>query len=152
MTKYESLLNELYLLGIKVLEVDVCTKKEFGLYLDNIIIINSNMNETQKYCVLAEELGHHFTISSDISDLTKTENIKKELKGRKVACEKLISPESIINSILSGANNIYELSEDLGVTENFLCEAINHYKQKYGIYYVGKTHLLTFEPLNIIEI
>lgn len=152
MTKYENLLNELHLLGIKVLEVDVCTKKEFGLYLDNIIIINSNMNETQKYCVLAEELGHHFTISSDISDLTKTENIKKELKGRKVACEKLISPESIINSILSGANNIYELSEDLGVTENFLLEAINHYKQKYGIYYVGKTHLLTFEPLNIIEI
>lgn len=151
MTEYEKLLDEVHQLGITVLEVDVCTKKDFGLYLDNIIIINSNMTDTQKYCILAEELGHHFTIASDISDLTKTENIQKELKGRKIACEKLISPDTIINSILSGANNLYELSEDLGVTENFLLEAINHYKQKYGIYYVGKTHLLTFEPLNIIN-
>lgn len=151
MTKYEDLLNEVHLLGIKVLEVDVCTKKEFGLYLDNIIIINSNMTETQKYCVLAEELGHHFTATSDISDLTQVENIQKESLGRKVACEKLITPDAIINGILSGANNLYELAQILEVTENFLIEAINHYKKKYGVYYVGETHLLTFNPLNIVD-
>lgn len=151
MTKYEKLLNEVYLLGVKVLEVDICTDKDYGLCLDNLIIINSNMSETQKYCVLAEELGHHLTILCDISDLTQIENIQKELLGRKVACEKLITPDAIINAILSGINNLYELSETLEVTESFLLEAINHYKRKYGIYYVGKTHLLTFEPLNIID-
>lgn len=151
MTKYENLLNEVHLLGIKVLEVDIGINKDFGLYLDNIIIINSNMSETQKYCVLAEELGHHLTLSCDISDLTQVKNIQKELLGRKVACEKLITPDAIINGILSGASNLYELSESLEVTEKFLTETINHYKKKYGVYYVGETHLLTFDPLNIVD-
>ncbi|MDB1935097.1 ImmA/IrrE family metallo-endopeptidase [Clostridium tertium] len=151
MTEYEKLLDEVHQLGIKILEVDVSTNKEYGLYLGNIIIINSNMTDTQKYCVLAEELCHHITTYGDITDLTKSENRKEEFKARKVACEKLITPECIIKALLSGANNMHELAEELTVTKSFLLDTINHYKKKYGIYYVGKTHLLTFEPLNIVN-
>ena len=71
--------------------------------------------------------------------------------ARKDCYEKLITPECIIKAILSGTDNIYELSEILSVPESFLLDTIKHYRKKYGIYYVGKTHLLTFEPLNVID-
>ena len=151
MTEYEKLLDEVHQLGIKVIEVDVSTNKEYGLYLGNIIIINSNMTNTQKYCVLSEELGHHITTTRDITDLTKSENRKEEFKARKVSCEKLITPECVIKALLSGASNIYELAEELNVTKSFLLDAIHYYKKRYGIYYVSKTHLLIFEPLNVID-
>lgn len=151
MTRYEELLDEAHQIGIKILEVDICTDKDFGLYFDNIVIINSNMTYNQKCCVLAEEIGHHITTQKDIIDLTKSENRKEEFKARKVSCEKLLTPECIIKSILAGSNNLYDLSEMLGVTESFLLDAINYYKKKYGIYYVGKTHLLRFEPLSLVD-
>ena len=150
MTEYEKLLDEVHQLGIKVLEVDVSTNKEYGLYLGNIIIINSNMTDAQKYCVLAEELGHHITTYGDITDLTKSENRKEEFKARKVACEKLITPECIIKAILSGANSLYDLSEMLDVTESFMIDTIKYYKSKYGVYYTGKSHLLIFSPLHVV--
>ena len=50
---------------------------------------------------------------------------------------------------LSGIDNKYDLSESLNVTEDFLIQSIEHYKKKYGIYYVGETHLLMFDPISV---
>lgn len=152
MTKYETLLHEAHMLGINVLEVDVCTNKDYGLYLDNIIIINRNMNETQKYCVLAEEISHHLTNYGDITELTKLENIREECKARRVACEKVISPNNIIKALSKGITCSHELAEELHITESFLKEALQYYKNKYGVYFVGDTHILVFEPLRIVEV
>lgn len=71
--------------------------------------------------------------------------------ARRWSYEKLVSPDDIIAAILFGIDNIYDLADYLNITVDFLTQSIEHYKNKYGIYYVGKTHLLTFEPLNVIN-
>lgn len=151
MSNYENLISLAHSKGINVIESDLGIDKPFGKCIGNLIIINNRVNECEKLCVLYEELGHFNLTVGDITDQSDLNNRKQEYIARRWSYEKLITPDAIINGILSGANNLYELSEILEITENFLIEAINHYKKKYGIYYVGKTHLLTFEPLNIIN-
>ena len=146
---YENLLIEADKLGVIVKEFKLRTVD--GKCYGNRIAINSSLTQEEKACVLAEELSHYLFTVGDITDQTNPSNRKQELKARRWSYEKIVTPEGIINSILSGIDNIYDLSENLNVTEEFLIECIKHYKRKYGVYYVGKTHLLTFEPLNVID-
>lgn len=151
MSNYENLISLAHSKGINVIESDLGIDKPFGKCIGNLIIINNRVNECEKLCVLYEELGHFNLTVGDITDQSDLNNRKQEYIARRWSYEKLISPEDIINAIISGIDNIYDLAEILNVTEDFLIQSIEHYKKKYGIYYVGKTHLLTFEPLNIIN-
>lgn len=151
MSNYENLISLAHSKGINVVESDLGIDKPFGKCIGNLIIINNRVNECEKLCVLYEELGHFNLTVGDITDQSDLNNRKQESIARRWSYEKLISPEDIINAIISGIDNIYDLAEILNVTEDFLIQSIEHYKKKYGIYYVGKTHLLTFEPLNIIN-
>lgn len=151
MSNYENLISLAHSKGINVIESDLGIDKPFGKCIGNLIIINNRVNECEKLCVLYEELGHFNLTVGNITDQSDLNNRKQESIARRWSYEKLISPEDIINAIISGIDNIYDLAEILNVTEDFLIQSIEHYKKKYGIYYVGKTHLLTFEPLNIIN-
>lgn len=151
MNNYENLISLAYSHGIKVIESDLGIDKPFGKCIGNLIIINNRVNEYERLCVLYEELGHFNLTIGDITDQSNLNNRKQESIARRWSYGKLVSPEDIINAILSGIDNIYDLAESLNITEDFLIQSIKHYKKKYGIYYVGKTHLLTFEPLNVIN-
>nr|DAO81058.1 MAG TPA: IrrE protein [Caudoviricetes sp.] len=151
MSNYENLISLAYSHGIKVIESDLGIDKPFGKCIGNLIIINNRVNEYERLCVLYEELGHFNLTIGDITDQSNLNNRKQESIARRWSYEKLVSPEDIINAILSGIDNIYDLAESLNITEDFLIQSIKHYKKKYGIYYVGKTHLLTFEPLSIVN-
>ncbi|MBS6501614.1 MAG: ImmA/IrrE family metallo-endopeptidase [Clostridium sp.] len=146
---YEELLIEADKLGVIVKEFKLRTRD--GRCHGNRIAINSSLSEKEKACVLSEELSHFRLTVGNISDQSNQNNRKQEFIARRDCYEKLITPECIIKALLSGANNMHELAEELTVTKSFLFDTINHYKKKYGIYYVGKTHLLTFEPLNIVN-
>ena len=146
---YEELLIEADMLGVIVKEFKLRTRD--GRCHGNRIAINSSLSEKEKACVLSEELSHFRLTVGDISDQSNQSNRKQELIARRDSYKKLITPECIIKALLSGANNIHELAEELDVTEDFLLATIKYYKNKYGIYYVGQTHLLTFEPLNTIN-
>ena len=151
MSNYENLISLAHSKGINIIESDLGIDKPFGKCIGNLIIINNRVNECEKLCVLYEELGHFNLTVGDITDQSDLNNRKQESIARRWSYEKLISPEDIINAIISGIDNIYDLAEILNVTEDFLIKSIEHYKKKYGVYYVGETHLLTFEPLNIIN-
>lgn len=151
MSNYENLLSFAHINGIKVIESDLGIDKPFGKCIGNLIIINNRVNEREKLCVLYEELGHFKLNVGDITDQSNINNIKQELTARRWSYENLVSLDKIIDAILSGIDNIYDLAENLNVTKDFLIQSIEHYKNKYGVYYVSKTHLLTFEPLNVIS-
>lgn len=146
---YNELLIEADKLGVIVKEFNLITVT--GKCYGNRIAINSSLSEREKACVLAEELSHYCLTVGNISNQQNINNIKQELIARGAGYEKLISPEAIIDALLSGAHNMDDLSEMLNVTNVFLNESIEHYKRKYGIYYVGERYLLTFEPLNVIN-
>lgn len=124
-----------------------------GLYKNTKIIIDKNMERTdEKNCILAEELGHHYTTSGNIIDLTDVRNAKQEKKARNWAYEKLVGIVSLINAFEKGIRTKNELAEHLNVTEEFLEEAIQHYREKYGICYSVDHYTVYFEPnLSILK-
>lgn len=150
MSNYENLVSIAHSHGIKIIESDLGIDKPFGKCIGNLIIINNRVNEYERFCVLAEELGHFNLTVGNITDQNNFNNRKQESIARRWSYEKLISPEDIITAILSGVDNIYDLAEKLNLTQDFVVQSIEYYKSKYGIYYVGQTHLLRFEPLNVI--
>lgn len=74
-----------------------------GRIKGNRIAIKSDLTETRKKCVLAEELGHHYTTSGDILNQDTVSNRKQENRARLWAYNKLIGLMGIINAYKQGA-------------------------------------------------
>lgn len=149
MDVYETLLSECFDLNIDVYE-EFMKGTIKGLYSDNVVWINKKLKNTiEKACVLAEELGHHFTTGGDILDQKSIANRKQELKARTWAYEKLIPLNKIVQAQKDGVQSHYELAEYLNVTERFLKDALDRYKEKYGIYVFVDGQRLSFDPLSV---
>lgn len=146
MTKYEKLLIKAEEIGIRVREIDFGTDEECGYYHNNKILINSRLNNKQKYGVLAEELGHHYTTFGDITDQSKVRNKKQELIARRYGYKCLIEPNDIIEAVRNGANTIYEIADYLDITVKTLDEVIKDYKKQYGIGVLVGNYYLQLEP------
>ncbi|WP_302739063.1 ImmA/IrrE family metallo-endopeptidase [uncultured Clostridium sp.] len=118
-----------------------------GLYKNSKIIIDSNIETNkEKTCILAEELGHHFTSHGDIIDQSDIRNVKQELKARAWAYEKLVGIERLINAHKAGVKGRYELADFLEIPEWFLLDAIEYYKSKYGTCYKINNYIIYFYP------
>ena len=118
-----------------------------GLYKNKKIIIDSNIETNkEKTCILAEELGHHFTSYGDIIDQSDIRNVKQELRARAWAYERLVGIVNLINAHKAGVRGRYELAEFLEIPEWFLLEAIEYYKSKYGTCYKIDNYLIYFSP------
>lgn len=144
---YEDLLIETSEEGISVDEDFPFASTLKGLCIDNNIALASSLNNSvEKACILAEELGHYHTSVGDILDQSKAENRKQELRARVWAYNKLIGLRGIINSYNHGCRSIHETAEYLDVTEEFLAEAVQHYKSKYGICTKLDNYVIYFEP------
>ena len=118
-----------------------------GLYKNNKIIIDSNIETSnEKACILAEELGHHFTTYGDIIDQSDIRNVKQELRARAWAYERLVRIVDLINAHKAGFKGRYELAEFLEIPEWFLVEAIEYYSNKYGTFYKLNNYIIYFSP------
>lgn len=148
MNLYEQLLDEAYEENIIVKEVPLQSKAD-GLYIDNRIAINklTLSSSSEKACVLAEELGHHYKTYGNIIDLKNTSNMKQEKKARQFAYDKIVGLSGLIKAFENGCRNIDEIAEYLSVTTEFLSAAIDYYKAKYGTEYITlDNYAITFVP------
>lgn len=118
-----------------------------GRIKGNRIAIKKDLPEIRKKCVLAEELGHHYTSSGDILDQEDISNKKQELHARLWAYDRLIGLAGIIECYEAGCMNLYDMTEHLGVTEDFLSNAISYYKDKYGTYARQRNYVVIFAPV-----
>ncbi|GEM00863.1 protein of unknown function [Halolactibacillus halophilus] len=149
MTLYDNLLIECDENDIEVYEMKMSTK---GLYSDNVIWINKSITGIAKRgCVLAEELGHHYTSVGNILNQSKMNNIKQEKRARSWAYEKVIPLNKFIEAHKNLISSKFELAEFLSVTEDFLDEALERYKEKYGLFVEFKGFTIRFEPLAVFE-
>lgn len=149
---YEKLLREAEQQGVDIYEVPM-TESIKGLYGENIIWINKKIeSQTERACVLAEELGHHVTSAGHILDQSCILNRKQEQRARRWAFEKLVPLTSLIEAFKSGVRTRFELAEYLNVTETFLGQALQYYKNKYGLYKKVDQYTILFEPLLILEL
>ena len=118
-----------------------------GRIKGNRIAIRQNIEtQKEKACVLAEELGHHYTSSGNILDQTKVENVKQEQRARMWAYNKQIGLYGIINAYKRGCRNIHEMADYLDITEGFLRDALEAYRLKYGQCVDIDNYTVYFEP------
>ncbi len=124
-----------------------------GLYVDGNIAVDENIPEKEKACILAEELGHYYTTTGNILDQSKAENRKQEYHARLWAYNKQIGLTGIVDAFRSGCRNRHEAAEYLGVTEEFLMDALEAYRKKYGICTTVENYIIYFEPcIGVMEI
>lgn len=98
-------------------------------------------------------MGHHHTTVGVILDQNDIMNRKQERQARLWAYNKMIGLSGIIKAYKHHCNNIFEITEYLGVTENFFIDAIKCYKQKYGAFTMVDNYIIYFEPnLGVVEL
>lgn len=142
--KYNALLDEANAEGLSVKE------RPFKTYDGRIkgkdIYLRKDMNTTEKACVLAEELGHHHTSVGNILDLEDISNRKQERQARLWAYNKQIGLRGLIDAYEHGCQSRYEIAEYLEVTDEFLTDCIECYRQKYGIGTTVDNYYIMFIP------
>lgn len=144
---YEDLLEEADNSNVYVIENANFKSKSEGLINGDVIGINRKVRSyRRRSCVLAEELGHYHTTVGDILNQNDTGNRKQELRARVWGYNKLIGLSGIISCYRAGCRNLYEMAEHLDVTEEFLKEALECYKGKYGEYARLDNYVIYFEP------
>lgn len=117
-----------------------------GLYVNGHIAINVKMSDIEKACVLAEELGHHYTTYGNILDQSDTSNRKQELRARAWAYNKQIGLLGLIRAYEYGCQNRFEIAEYLEVTEEVLEECLVFYRNKYGMCQSVDNYVVYFIP------
>lgn len=133
MTNIEDLEQEAANGGVSVDRVSFHSDRLKGLYIDGNIAISSALKTSaEQVSVFAEELGHHYTSCGCILSTTEPACRHQELIARQWAYDRLVGLDGIIQAYKRNCTNIFEMSEELGVTESFLREALDRYRAKYG--------------------
>lgn len=142
---YEELLMEADSQNLIVKEKNIPGYR--GRIFRNRIAIHKNIPTLkEKACVLAEELGHHYTTCGNIIEQNTILNQKQELRARAHAYDKMIGLSGIIKCFEYGCRTRYEMAEHLNVTEEFLNETLIRYRNKYGHYVLHEKYAICFEP------
>lgn len=148
---YEQLLTAADQEGLLVKEQPLT--EHDGLIRGRCVAIRQKITtQKEKSCVLAEELGHYYTSSGNILDQTKIENRKQEYRARLYGYNLKIGLTGLIRAYEAGCRNLYEMAEYLDATEEYLMEAIDCYKSKYGLCTSIDNYIIYFEPLAVIKL
>lgn len=147
MNNYECLEDEACRDGIEIVNCRFDSPRIKGLYCDKTIGININIDSSnEKVCVLAEELGHHYTTVGNILDISDAGNRKQERQARLWGYNKLIGLKRLIEAYEHGCRDRYELAEYLEVTDEYLQDCIDCYREKYGVCTTVDEYYIMFIP------
>lgn len=149
MNSYEILLSEASEYGLIVKEKPL--KYNNGRIKGSRVAIRQDLSTSvEKACVLAEELGHHYTSYGNILDQSDTSNRKQELRARAWAYNKQIGLLGLIKAYEHGCRNRFEIAEYLEVTEEVLEECLIFYQNKYGVCTNVDNYVVYFIPNLVI--
>lgn len=147
---YEQLLTTADQKGLLVKEKPLV--QHDGLLSGRRIAIRKDIKtQAEKSCVLAEELGHHYTSSGNILDQNDIMNRKQEYRARFYGYNLKIGLTGLIRAYEAGCRNIFEMAEFLDCTEEYLREAIQCYRSKYGICVAVDNYIIYFEPFAVMK-
>lgn len=142
---YEELLEEADSVGLIVKEKPLLNNN--GLIKGNKIAIRQNITTTSKKAdILAEEMGHYYTTVGRIVEQDTVASIKQERTARIWGYDKRIGLSGLIEAFKAHCENLYDVAEYLGVSEDSLTEALEYYRQIYGTGVMVDNHFLQFDP------
>ncbi len=102
-----------------------------------VILLHGKIKHNRRLlrCVLAEELGHHFTTSHNLLAFARTGHYERDKCERLAvwwAVQHLMPLDRLIAAVNSGLFFTYELAEHFDVTERFAGTGIKLYFNKKG--------------------
>lgn len=133
-------------------------------YLDNMpkglaafikhgtIFIKKGLTQKEERCYLEEEIQHYYYTAGNIVRQKYISDKKQETLARRKAHLVLIPFNLLIECYDLGLRTYYEVANYLNVTEKFLYEAVDHFRQKYGLMYYDKKTNCYFNFGNTIQI
>ena len=137
--------------NIELIEDDIPGRVK-GLYFDNIIVLHKRIDtQSEKNCILAEELGHYFTSSGVHLDQSSKETIKQEKQAQRWATKQMLDPQRLIDAFKSGVRNRWELAQFLEVTEEFIEDSLVFLKKLHGDCMTIGEYIIHFDPLWIYK-
>lgn len=146
LTDKEKLEQLAYDEGILIDYVDFSSERLCGLYVDGSIALKKGMDDEKTTDILAEELGHHFTTVGNIVKIKDTSDMKQEQNARLYAYNLRIGLTGLLCAFKAHCQTAYDIAKYLGVSEEFLLEAIERYRQIYGIGTMVDNYYIRFEP------
>lgn len=101
-----------------------------------VILLHSKLKNERRLqrCILAEELGHHFTTGANLIAFARSQKTilyKYEKIAQLWAVKLLIPANKLKEALNSGIVSTHELAEHFDVTERFMGTGIQFYKEKY---------------------
>lgn len=145
---YEELLTEADQDEIQVIEYDFVSPNIKGLYCDGTVALNSSGTDTEKACVLAEELGHHYTSDGIILTQADTGNRKQERRARFWAYRKAFDLADLIQAFKAGCRSSTISAKTLKNEWGLLSAALNY----FDIDYNPKKIKLPMIPKKIVDL
>ena len=147
MTATEELEQEAFEQNVPVDYVNFKSDRLHGLYIDGSIAFHSGLSSAQTADTLAEELEHHYTSYGNILDQRDVECRKQERLARFRAYNRRIGLSGIIQGYRYHCHSRHELADCLDVSEEFLAEALECYREKYGLYVEVDGYVIQFDPV-----
>lgn len=106
-----------------------------GLTFIRDIYINQNLSEREKYEVLQEEFAHYdYTVGDIVSGDSEVDK-KQEVLARSKAMERTVTLDGLIYCYFNHAWSLEEVADYFGVTEKYVQQAIQNYRNKYGLFF-----------------
>ena len=147
---YEDLLKEADREDLVVKEKDLLASK--GRIRNRKIAISKDLQTTaEKACTLAEELGHHYTSTGSILDQNDVLSRRQEFLARLWGYERMIGMAGLVKCYEAGCRSRWEAAELLGVTEEYLMDALAAYAQRYGVCRRFGDYVIRFDPLIVAK-
>lgn len=153
MTKLEKLEQEAADKGLEIIEHPFQSERIKGLCVDHTIALSRRLRSyKERACVLAEEIAHYDCNVGDILDQSDAGASQQEHRARHLAHDRMIGLEGLIECFRAGDRTIWEMAERLDVTEDFLREALEAYRLRYGDGILVDGCWISFEPrLDVVE-
>lgn len=149
---YDELLEESVERGLVVIEFEPRSRAS-GLISGNLIGIQKSLTYTEKGCILAEEIGHHQTGIGNILNQSKLNSRRQEVRARQWGHRRIIPFSRFLDAHKEKISGRHDLAAYLGITEQFLQEAVDRYRDKHGLLVkIDDFHILCLDPLGILEV
>lgn len=146
MDAFESLEQDLLRDGITVFrdKLPKCIGYYTNLYDFTYLNVDRDLRGSKAFTVLCHETGHHRTgLAGDAG--------KNEYRADKWAAGVLVHPFHIICALRKGCRNLYELSADRYMDEQYIKRCFGILSEVYGGRYEHGDYLLTFDPLMVLD-
>ncbi|MFT4107703.1 MAG: hypothetical protein QM657_18270 [Lacrimispora sp.] len=142
---YDDLLEEADAAGLLVKEKPLLNNN--GRLKGKRIAIRQDIPTTAKKAdVLAEEMGHYYTSVGRIVEQDTVESKKQERAARLWGYNKRIGLFGLVRAYNAHCETLYDMAEYLDVSEDSLIEALEYYRQIYGVKTTYGKYMIQFEP------